>query len=109
MDYDDEFLPGFHMYPAIGHRYDHDVLKIETSGEKLIHFADGLLHPLMMANRAWYYSYDIEPAQAVETKEQLLEWCAAEKALVFATHFPFPGLGTIERRNTKWQWHPTRE
>jgi hypothetical protein len=29
-----------------------------------------------------------------------------EKALVFATHFPIPGLGTIQRRDASWQWHP---
>lgn len=106
VDYEVEFLPGFRMYPAIGHRYDHDVLKIESSGEKLIHLADTLLHPLFMANRAWYFFYDLDPEQAIETKERLLEWCASEKALVFATHFPIPGLGTIQRRDARWQWHP---
>ncbi len=106
VDYDVEFLPGFRMYSAIGHRYDQDVLKIESSDQKLIHLADTLLHPLMMGNRALYYSFDIEPEQAIETKERLLEWCVSEKALVFATHFPFPGLGTIQRRDNQWQWHP---
>ncbi len=108
VEYEVEFLPGFRMYPAVGHRYDHDVLKIESSGEKLIHIADGLIHPLFMANRAWYYRYDIEPEKAIETKERLLEWCASEKALVLGYHFPFPGLGTIERRDDSWKWHPVK-
>ena len=109
VDYDAEFLPGFRLYSAYGHRYDHDVLKIEASGETLIHLADGLLHPVIMADRSWYYTYDVGPEQAIETKERLLEWCVSEEALVFATHFPFPGLGTIQRRDTQWQWHPVGE
>jgi glyoxylase-like metal-dependent hydrolase (beta-lactamase superfamily II) len=108
VDYEDEFLPGFRMYPAIGHRYDHDVLKIESAGENMIHIADGLLSPLFMAIREWYYSYDHDPEKAIETKEQLLEWCASEEALVFGTHFPFPGLGTIERQEDRWKWHPVK-
>ncbi|UCE64515.1 MAG: hypothetical protein JSU59_05075 [Nitrospirota bacterium] len=96
------------MYPAVGHRYDHDVLKIESSGEILLHIADSLLSPLFMANREWYFFYDDAPEKAIETKERLLEWCAAEKGLVFAAHFPSPGLGTVEKRDSGWQWTPVK-
>jgi glyoxylase-like metal-dependent hydrolase (beta-lactamase superfamily II) len=102
-----EFIPGFRMVPAPGHRYDHDILEIEAAGEKLIHLADSLIHPVMMSHRDWYYSYDVEPERALETKERLLEWCASENALVMATHFPFPGLGHVERRDNRWHWRPT--
>ena len=108
VDYEVEFLPGFRMYPAVGHRYDHDVLKIESSGEILLHIADSLLSPLFMANREWYFFYDDAPEKAIETKERLLEWCAAEKGLVFAAHFPSPGLGTVEKRDSGWQWTPVK-
>ena len=108
VDYEDEFLPGFRMYSAVGHRYDHDVLKIESAGKKLIHIADGLLHPLFVANRAWYFLHDFEPEQAIETKDWLLDSCASEQALVFGTHFPFPGLGNFERRDDSWKWYPVK-
>jgi glyoxylase-like metal-dependent hydrolase (beta-lactamase superfamily II) len=108
VDYEVEFLPGFHMYPAIGHRYDHDVLKIESSSEKLIHIADSLLSPLFMAVREWYYCWDLDPEKAIETKERLLEWCTSEEALVFASHFPFPGLGTIHKQDDIWHWDPVK-
>jgi glyoxylase-like metal-dependent hydrolase (beta-lactamase superfamily II) len=108
VDYEEEFLPGFRMYLAVGHRYDHDVLKIESSGETLIHIADSLLSPLFMAIREWHFYWDLDPEKAIETKERLLEWCSSEEALVFASHFPFPGLGTIERRDDSWKWHPVK-
>jgi glyoxylase-like metal-dependent hydrolase (beta-lactamase superfamily II) len=109
VEYGLEFLPGFRLYSAYGHRHDHDVLKIEAAGETLIHLADALLHPLVMADRSWYYTYDVGPEQAIETKERLLEWCVSEEALVFATHFPFPGLGTVQRQDARWRWHPVGE
>ena len=108
VEYGLEFLPGFWFYWGAGHRYDQDVLKIESAGQKLIHLADTLIHPLMMADRAFHYTYDIEPKQAIDTKERLLEWCVSEQALVFASHFPFPGLGTIRKRNDDWQWQPVQ-
>lgn len=109
VEYDAEFLPGFRLHGAGGHRCDHDVLRIESSGQTLIHLADGLIHPMVMANRTWHYTFDIVPDQAIETKERLLEWCASEQALVFATHFPFPGLGTVQERDGRWHWHPMKE
>jgi glyoxylase-like metal-dependent hydrolase (beta-lactamase superfamily II) len=108
VDYENEFLPGFRMYPAVGHRYDHDVLKIESSGEKLIHIADSILSPLFIAVRDWYFYYDLAPEEAIETKEKMLEWCASEQALVFAAHFPFPGLGKIHKRDGGWKWDPVK-
>jgi glyoxylase-like metal-dependent hydrolase (beta-lactamase superfamily II) len=108
VDYEAEFLPGFRMYPAVGHRYDHDVLKIESAGEKLLHIADSLISPLFMAIPDWYYTWDHDPEKAIETKERILEWCASEGALVFAAHFPFPCLGTIQKQDGNWQWNPVR-
>jgi len=35
-----------------------------------------------------------------------MDKAAAEKALVFAFHFPFPGLGYIIQKEEGWQWQP---
>jgi len=102
----EEFIPGIRLYPAIGHRYDHSIVKITSSDELLIHLSDSLAHPLFMANREWYSTYDANPTQAVDTKTKLLDICASENALVFAAHFPFPGLGTVQKAGDRWKWHP---
>jgi len=102
----DEFLPGFRLLAAPGHRYDHSVLKIASSDRPLMHIADAVAHPLFMAKRGWYSTYDSDPTQAVETKTRLLDMCAAENALVFASHFPFPGLGVVQQGDGGWKWGP---
>jgi len=99
-------IPGFRLYPALGHRYDHGILKVSSSGKQLMHISDAFVHPLFMAKRDWYSTYDANPTQAVETKEKILRMCALENTLVFGSHFPFPGLGYVRQGHECWKWQP---
>jgi glyoxylase-like metal-dependent hydrolase (beta-lactamase superfamily II) len=102
----EEFVPGLRLFAALGHRYDHSILKVTSSGEQLIHIADALAHPLFMGNRDWVSTYDADPTQAVATKIEILDMCASENALVFGPHFPFPGLGYVQQGYECWKWKP---
>jgi glyoxylase-like metal-dependent hydrolase (beta-lactamase superfamily II) len=102
----EEFLPGFQLFPALGHRYDHSILKVASSGVTLIHLADALVHPLFMAKSDLYSTYDANPLRAIATKEKIMKMCFTEKALVFGSHFPFPGLGYIRQESDCWEWQP---
>jgi glyoxylase-like metal-dependent hydrolase (beta-lactamase superfamily II) len=104
----EEFIPGFQLLPAPGHRYDHSVLKVTSLDEHLFHIADAFVHPLFLAKRDWYSTYDANPAQAIETKIGLLNMCASENALVFGAHFPFPGLGYVQQEVGSWKWKPIK-
>jgi glyoxylase-like metal-dependent hydrolase (beta-lactamase superfamily II) len=42
VDADEEFLAGFQLIPAVGHRHDHVVLKIASQNEQLLHLADAV-------------------------------------------------------------------
>ena len=99
-----EVLPGFQLFPAPGHRCDHSYLEITDSGNHLIHLADAIVHPLFITKLHWVSTYDADPSQALDTKKVLLELCAGKNALVFASHFPFPGLGFIHRNTEGWSW-----
>ena len=102
----EEFVPGFRLYAAPGHRCDHSMLRVTAADQHLMHIADAISHPLFMANRAWYSTYDANPAQFVATKFDLLNKCAADQALVFGSHFPFPGLGYVHQDLENWRWQP---
>jgi glyoxylase-like metal-dependent hydrolase (beta-lactamase superfamily II) len=102
----EEFIPGLRLLAAPGHRYDHSILKVTSLGERLVHVSDALVHPLFMGNRDWYSTYDADPTQAINTKITLLNMCASENALVFGSHFPFPGLGHVRQGHTCWKWQP---
>jgi len=101
-----EFIPGFQLFPALGHRYDHSILKVTSSNEHLIHISDAIAHPLFMTEVDWYSTYDADPAQAIDTKKKLLRMCSSENSLVFGAHFPFPSLGYVQQENESWKWLP---
>jgi glyoxylase-like metal-dependent hydrolase (beta-lactamase superfamily II) len=103
---DAEFLPGFQLIPAVGHRRDHVVYRITSRGQQLLHLGDAVIHPLVMAHRDWTSSFDSDPARAAEVKQRWLDWAAVEGALLFGTHFPFPAVGHVQQRSEGWQWLP---
>lgn len=106
VDPEEEFVPGFHLFPARGHRYDHSVLSVTSSGEQLLHISDVIINPLFLGNHDWYSTYDANPTQAVETKRKLMDKCVSENLLVFGAHFPFPGLGYVKQGQERWGWQP---
>jgi glyoxylase-like metal-dependent hydrolase (beta-lactamase superfamily II) len=106
VDAESEFLPGFRLVPAVGHKFDHVAVSITSRGERLLHIADGAVHPLFLDFPDLYSSFDLKPEQALASKRRLLDRAAAEGALVFAPHFPFPGLGQVRKKERGWQWLP---
>jgi glyoxylase-like metal-dependent hydrolase (beta-lactamase superfamily II) len=81
-------------------------LEISSEGEQLLCFSDAALHPIHLEQPEWYAVVDFAPAQAVSTRRRLLNRAAAQKAMVLAFHFPFPGLGRVVQKGEGWQWQP---
>lgn len=101
-----EILPGISAIAAPGHTPGHMALSISSGGKQLLHISDTVLYPIHMEQPDWYPAFDFEPAQANVTKRTLLDRAAAEKAMVFAFHFPFPCLGHVIKKGNAWQWQP---
>jgi len=101
-----EILPGVRAIPAVGHTPGHMVVTVSSGQEKLWFTGDALIHPLHLEHPGWYSAFDIRPKQAAATMRRLLEQITAEKALVFAYHYPFPGLGHVVQKGDAWQWQP---
>ena len=65
-----------------------------------------MLHPIHLEHPEWHAAIDFIPEQVVATRYRLLSWAVAEKAMMLAFHFPFPGLGHVSQRGDTWQWQP---
>ncbi len=102
----EEFLPGFRLHRAPGHRAGHTALEITSDGQTLLHLADGIGHPVLLEVPKWEWAYDEDPEQAAQDKQVLLSLALERQALVFAAHMPFPGLGHIEKLTNGWKWIP---
>ena len=102
-----EILPGIHAVAAPGHTPGHMALAISSGSERLLFLSDTVLHPIHLEQSDWYPAYDLMPEQAMITRRQILNRIAADKVMMIASHFPFPGMGHIIQKGEGWQWQPT--
>lgn len=65
-----------------------------------------VLHPIHLEQPEWCAAVDFAPDQVAATRRRILNRAAAEKALVLAFHFPFPGLGHTVQKGEGWEWQP---
>jgi glyoxylase-like metal-dependent hydrolase (beta-lactamase superfamily II) len=101
-----DILPGIRAIPAPGHSPGHMVVSVTSGSEELLYTSDALVHPLHLEYPHWRSGFNLEPEQAAETMQKLLERVVARKSLVHAFHFPFPGLGRVVQKGDAWQWQP---
>jgi len=104
VDQEAEIAPGIRAVPAPGHTPGHMALAISSGGEQLLCISDVVLHPVHLEHPEWYAAVDFSPERVVSTRRRLLNKAAAEKTLVLAFHFPFPGVGHVVRKGDGWQW-----
>jgi len=107
VDHETEILPGIWAVAAPGHTPGHMALAISSGGEQLLCISDAVLHPIHVEQPEWYAAaVDFAPEQVEATRRRLLNRAAADKSLVLAFHFPFPGLGHVVQKGEGWHWQP---
>jgi len=106
VDQETEIVPGVRAVAAQGHTPGHIAVTVSSDGEQLFCIADAALHPIHLKQPGWYAAVDVKPEQALVSRRRLMNMAAAEKALVYASHFPFPSLGHVTQKGNAWQWHP---
>ena len=101
-----EILPGIKAIAAVGHTPGHMALAVSSKGEQLLCVSDTVLHPIHLEQPEWHAAVDFDPKQVQATRRRILKRAVAEKALMLAFHFPFPGLGHVSQSGDTWQWEP---
>jgi glyoxylase-like metal-dependent hydrolase (beta-lactamase superfamily II) len=100
-----DIIPGIRYINAHGHSYMMGV--VVTSGkEKLLNIADSAILSIQLEHPEWHYTTDLDREQAANTRRRLCEWAINNDALVASPHFPFPGLGHIDRKGQGYHWQP---
>jgi glyoxylase-like metal-dependent hydrolase (beta-lactamase superfamily II) len=108
IDHEAEIVPGIRAVAAPGHTPGHMAVSVSSNEEQLLCISDVFIHPIHVEHPEWHTAFDMAPEQLIETRRLLLNKAATEKALMLASHFPFPGLGHVVRKGTGWQWQPLR-
>jgi len=106
IDRETEILPGIQAIAAPGHTPGHMALAISSGSEQLLYISDAVVYPIHLEQPDWYPAVDFMPEQAMATRRRLLDRVAAEKILMIACHFPFPGLDHVLQKEERGQWQP---
>ena len=101
-------LPGIKLMLAPGHTPGNSVLEISSEGQTLFCLGD-TLHARIEFTEPGHYSFlDVDPEEAIRSRTQVPARLEKTGTLVFACHFPFPGLGRIVKRGTVLDWQPEK-
>jgi glyoxylase-like metal-dependent hydrolase (beta-lactamase superfamily II) len=102
----DEIVPGLRIADTPGHTQGH--VSLELVGEDgLIIGGDALTHPLIsFQHPEWKPLADHVPDQAVATRRKLLDRLATDRSRLIGFHLPYPGVGTVERKDGAYRFVP---
>jgi glyoxylase-like metal-dependent hydrolase (beta-lactamase superfamily II) len=96
---------GISIVDLTGHTPGHIGVRVEDAGKSLIMVSDMLFHPSLhpvATDIGFVFEQDPEAARAMRAR--FFPRAAEEKALIAATHMPFPGLGHIVSDGGRMRW-----
>jgi glyoxylase-like metal-dependent hydrolase (beta-lactamase superfamily II) len=103
---DAEVFPGIKLMAAPGHTPGNVVVDISSGEERLICIGDIIHSQIEFVNPEYLALFDVTPEQAINTRASILSDVAESGTIVFACHFPFPGLGYITQNEDVFAWQP---
>jgi glyoxylase-like metal-dependent hydrolase (beta-lactamase superfamily II) len=100
-----EVLPGVTAVDIQGHTPGHTGYQIASGTGGLLYIGDTMHHSVISVQRPdWTIQFDGRADVAEASRRALLERAASENLRLYAVHFPYPGLGRIERRADDFVW-----
>ena len=102
-----DVVPGVSALVVDGHTPGHSAYLVGDDRTRLLYIGDSAHHHVISVQRPrWTIQFDGDAPLAEDSREALLARAADEALLVHSPHFPFPGLGRIERNDDGFVWVP---
>jgi len=100
-------LPGITPIAFYGHTPGHVGYRITSRGQTLLDIGD-LAHSsiVSLAKPDWTMEFDGDRTEGVEQRERELSKLAKSHERIFAGHFPYPGIGQIEKARDGFRFRP---
>ncbi|WBB68460.1 MBL fold metallo-hydrolase [Micromonospora sp. WMMD812] len=96
---------GVRLAPTPGHTPGHVSIEITSRGERALITGDCIHHPAQLAHPEWTSHGDLDAAQAVRTRRELLSALADDRSLLIGTHFAGPTAGYVVRDGDSYRLH----
>ncbi|MGL4609547.1 MAG: MBL fold metallo-hydrolase [Trueperaceae bacterium] len=101
-----EIVSGIEAVSIAGHTPGMCAFHIRSANESLLFTADLMNHLITVEHPDWSFAADYDKLQAATTRVNMFDRIVADKQLIMAYHFPFPGLGHIARRADAFRFVP---
>jgi glyoxylase-like metal-dependent hydrolase (beta-lactamase superfamily II) len=100
----DDIVSGLKIIGTPGHTQGHGSLEL-AGGDGLIVGGDALTHALISFQYPdWQPVFDHLPDQAADTRRKLLDRLAHDRSKLIGFHLPYPGVGTVERKDGAYRF-----
>ena len=96
----DTILPGVSTMSVAGHSLGQTAFIFESAGEKVVFTGDVAHHQVFDPyHPEWFFhmDYDSDPQMGADAKAEIFSRVVDENIRYHGYHFPFPGLGDMER------------
>jgi glyoxylase-like metal-dependent hydrolase (beta-lactamase superfamily II) len=102
-----EVVPGITSIPLAGHTPGHSGYEIRSGNTRLLDIGDSAHSSIIsLAKPDWTIQYDGDAAQGRASRKALLAKLATSHERIFAPHFPYPGVGFVEKNGDGYRWAP---
>jgi len=100
-------IPGITPIASYGHTPGHVVYEVSSGDKTLVDIGD-TAHSVVvsLAKPDWPMAFDGDKPAAARARRAELAHLADEHLLIFAPHFPFPGVGRVERAGDGFVFKP---
>ncbi|MEM9737137.1 MAG: MBL fold metallo-hydrolase, partial [Pseudomonadota bacterium] len=103
----EEFIPGVQAMFAPGHTVGHTAFMVTSGGDTLAVIGDLTHHHvILLETPLTEFAFDTDPAQSAQTRVRMLDMIAAQRLPMIAYHFPWPGIGHVEKVGDGFRYHP---
>ncbi|MCA6091067.1 MBL fold metallo-hydrolase [Streptomyces sp. SCA3-4] len=90
-----DIAPGLRLLPTPGHTPGQVAVELRSAGQAAVITGDCVHHPVQLAHPGITSCVDIDPAQAVRSRRDLLTTLAGTDVLLLGSHFPPPTAGFV--------------
>lgn len=102
-----EITSGVRLIATPGHTPGHMSVMVESGDKSLIALGDSMNHAFInFARPTWYNGTDTDGDLTVQTRQKLLDMTATDRIAVVGYHFPFPGVGHVQRDGDAYRFIP---
>ncbi len=90
-----------------GHTVGHSGLRLSSGDAQMLLIGDAAaMAAYQFTHPDVGIAFDTDGKMAAETRRKLFAMAAADKLLIAATHFPYPGAGHVEAKGDAFAWVP---